>query len=310
MRKNSLVFVFLDGFGLGEPSEKNPLFTTGIPSLEQRIGARLLKGCNVFSSSVLTRGIDACLGINGLPQSATGQTTLLTGINAPKTLGYHLPAFPNSGLIEMIQKHSLLKRAAEMGLKVTFANAYTDSYFEKAAQGRAQQSVTTHCLLAAGLQFRTLEDLRNNNAVYWDITRHYLRDTVDASWDVINPYDAGHHLTTLAHTHDLVLYESFLSDLIGHKTDLHLAENLLYSLDLFFRGILSSLSSETSLLICSDHGNIEDMDVGTHTRNPVPLIVLGPAAPCFAEVTSLHQVSGAVLNALSIPIESEPISSP
>ena len=35
------------------------------------------------------------LGIEGLPQSATGQTALFTGINAAQLLGRHLFGFPN-----------------------------------------------------------------------------------------------------------------------------------------------------------------------------------------------------------------------
>ena len=38
---------------------------------------------------------DACLGVDGRPQSASGQTTILTGVNVPATLGYTTSrAFP------------------------------------------------------------------------------------------------------------------------------------------------------------------------------------------------------------------------
>ena len=51
------------------------------------------------------------------------------------------------------------------------------------------------------------------------------------------------------------------------------------SLELFdgmLEGILETLdTTETLLLITSDHGNIEDMSTKVHTRNPVPAILFG-----------------------------------
>ena len=39
--------------------------------------------------------LDAGLGVEGLPQSATGQAVLLTGVNIPAELGYHYGPKPN-----------------------------------------------------------------------------------------------------------------------------------------------------------------------------------------------------------------------
>ena len=122
---NKLIFIFLDGVGLGEDDADNPLATTGLPFLTSLLGAPLLKDLTVRQPQLLCQGIDACLGVAGIPQSATGQTALLTGCNAARHLGYHLPAFPNEALIELIQQDSLLKRAKSRGLRATFANAYT-----------------------------------------------------------------------------------------------------------------------------------------------------------------------------------------
>ena len=52
--------------------------------------------------------IDAALGIEGLPQSATGQTALFTGVNAPQLVGMHISAFPTQDLRDTIAKHSFL----------------------------------------------------------------------------------------------------------------------------------------------------------------------------------------------------------
>ena len=74
----SIIFVFLDGFGLGSSGSSNPLFTTGIPSLESLIGSKLVAGYEIFNTGATFKGIDASLGVEGLPQSATGQTALCT----------------------------------------------------------------------------------------------------------------------------------------------------------------------------------------------------------------------------------------
>ena len=43
-------------------------------------------------------GLDARLGVPGLPQSATGQTTILTGHNGPAIIGEHYGPYPNQPL--------------------------------------------------------------------------------------------------------------------------------------------------------------------------------------------------------------------
>ncbi|MEO0807063.1 MAG: hypothetical protein AAFY33_12240, partial [Cyanobacteria bacterium J06643_4] len=86
----SFLLVFLDGVGLGEPNNNNPLAQPeAMPFLSDYLGQRLLKGAALRQSNVLLKAIDATLGVEGLPQSATGQATIYTGQNAPKFLGRH-----------------------------------------------------------------------------------------------------------------------------------------------------------------------------------------------------------------------------
>jgi hypothetical protein len=290
-----LLFVFLDGFGLGDANSTNPLFFHGCPKLEKRLGARLIKGIDIYENNVLVRGIDACLGIEGIPQSATGQTSLLTGQNAQAMLGYHLPAFPNEELVGIINEHSLLKTIVQKGYRATFANAYTEQYFEKAATRRYPHSVTTNCALAAELRFRTLCDLKKNEAVYWDITRSHLYKDAEKSFLQIRPADAARHLAELATIHEFTLFECFEPDLIGHKRSVLDALFFLDKIDRFLDELINRMGSNTTLLICSDHGNIEDLRNGTHTVNRVPLIVLGPGATYFSDVDRIDQVAGGVL---------------
>lgn len=50
---NPFIFVFLDGFGLGNPLSSNPMFSDGITVLETIAGEKLLDGTDVLRSSAL-----------------------------------------------------------------------------------------------------------------------------------------------------------------------------------------------------------------------------------------------------------------
>ena len=291
---NSILLLFLDGFGLGKADKDNPLYTYGLPGLERKIGCKFLANNSICTSSILLKGIDACLGVHGVPQSATGQTALFTGINAPSVLGYHLPAFPDQTLIDIIHSHSIIKQLTDLGLRATFANAYSDTYFEKVAQRQFTHSVTTHCVLAANIPFRTTDDLLHDNAVYWDITRTYLN--LSSNIKTISPESAGSHLSSIAGEHELTIFECFATDIIGHSTSMEKAVEILTIIDAFICGILDTMPENVSLLLSSDHGNIEDLSVGKHTENAVPLLVVGPSAPFFSSVDRIDQVTPAIID--------------
>src|SRR5204862_5361459 len=65
---------------------------------------------------------DARLGVDGLPQSATGQATIITGENAPARLGRHLSAFPGGSLRPLLRERSLFRTLGDRGLRVAHAN--------------------------------------------------------------------------------------------------------------------------------------------------------------------------------------------
>ena len=128
------------------------------------------------------------------------------------------------------------------------------------------------------------------------------------------PATAGANLAALAHDHEFVFYESFLPDLAGHARlgaeratqdsagkeaivvgQVHAAMALL---DGMLGGVLAALRPGDTLLVTSDHGNIESLAAPAHTRNPVPLLAVGPGAPAFADVADIAGVAGAILAAL------------
>ena len=121
----SILLIFVDGIGIGTRGAHNPLDGLDCEffglfqgeSRELPFGGRL---------SIT----DARLGVEGLPQSATGQTTILTGVNASQLIGRHLHGYPSPRLKQAIAEKSIYKQLMERNRSVTFANAYTRSYLD------------------------------------------------------------------------------------------------------------------------------------------------------------------------------------
>lgn len=292
-------FVFLDGVGLGPNDSTNPLAVAPMPHVRDWLGGGLVAGREVQQADLLFRPLDACLGVGGLPQSGTGQTALFTGVNAAAVEGMHIAAYPTAALRALIEKHSLLKRVKEMGKRATFANAYSDRYWELVAERRLRHSATTLMSMAAALRFRTLADLRQGKALYWDIVHFALRERLGSEWPLLAPEEAGRRLARLAALHDLVLYESFLPDLVGHRRISLSYTYLLDMIDRFLGSLSQNLDGDVSLVLCSDHGNLEDPETKGHTYNPVPLLVIGAAVPYFGAAKAITDVTPAILNALA-----------
>lgn len=298
----SIIFVFLDGVGLGPAEESNPFWSTDTPALRQLLGGPLVSGVRVEGRGpgvpVVLRGIDATLGVPGLPQSGSGQTALFTGVNAARVAGTHVFAFPTERLRQVIAEHSILKRATEQGLRATLANAYSDSYWSWVQdKRRGRHSATTLTNMAADLPFRTFEDLRRGTAVYWDITHEIARERFHADLDPIPAVEAGRRLARLGSEYHLVLYETFITDLAGHDRLPMPVEWTLKRVDGFLGGLIEARSPGATVVVCSDHGNLEDSRFRGHTTNPVPLLVVGPGAedPVWESVGAITDVPEAIL---------------
>jgi hypothetical protein len=243
---------------------------------------------------------DARLGVEGLPQSATGQTAMLTGVNASQLIGRHLHGYPSPRLKQVLAEHSIYKKLIVHGHSVTFANAYTRHYFE--ARPRFV-SCTTVAAETAGLRFRMLEDLVEGRAVSHDFTNRFL---IDKGFEVksCKPEQAGVNLSRIAASHSFTLYEHFITDRIGHERDRELSRKMISEhiplLTRFIRATLEASDlSRQSVIITSDHGNIEDARRRTHTMNPVATIAFGVARELIvSRVRSLTDIAPAIVEAL------------
>jgi 2,3-bisphosphoglycerate-independent phosphoglycerate mutase len=266
MSHTSVILYFIDGLGIGTRGAHNPL--ARIENIEP------LAHFQGETATVFDDGIMASLGIEGRPQSASGQTTILTGVNAPQILGAHKQGFPNQTLRDVIAKHSIFLQLKNQSIEPNlFANAYTKQYFE--THYKRWKSATTCAVEAAEMSFRMIPDLLGGFAIFHDFTNEVLRERgVDVP--LISPQEAGQRLAKLAAAHRFTLYEHFLTDKIGHEQDFAWAERHLPKLAEMIRTVLRNINLETTtFILTSDHGNIEDLSVRNHTLNKVPTIVWG-----------------------------------
>ena len=282
-----ILMLFFDGWGLGaDDPATNPFLTAPMPTLRELFdGAMPTSDNGNFNSTRATLvPTDATLGVPGLPQSATGQTTILTGVNAPRAIGEHLGPYPNAALRKILAHDNLFQQLATANRHVAFANAYPPIFFERLARGKARRSATSYAAHAANVRYRDIDDLRAGRAVsafvtneVWSkIPRSSAGRKHGANVPLITAREAGRNLARLARENDFTLFEYFLTDAAGHRADSAFTASVLAEVDELLRGILDEIDFADSLVITtSDHGNVEDTAARGHTLNPVPTMLIG-----------------------------------
>ncbi|WP_093688720.1 alkaline phosphatase family protein [Sporolituus thermophilus] len=295
-----VLLVFVDGLGLGTSDETvNPLIRFHTTFFEMLFGRPLTQEIGRFvSSRACLVPVDARLETAGLPQSATGQTALFTGINAAKELGRHVAGFPGPQLTEFIRQYGIMKRLVDKKYMATSANMYTPNYLNLVAARKRRHAATTLVILEAGQPLRSLAELLNGDAVYQDLTNEML---AEAGFPVplVTPALAGRRLVEIACRHHFTMFEYFQTDRCGHKQDWQKAAHIVGRLDQFFWAIWQAMPANMTVIIASDHGNFEDFSVRTHTYNPVPVIVFGCRCTEAAEqIRQLTDVTPTIIGLL------------
>jgi len=282
----SVVFLFLDGVGLGQTNaDTNPVNKNLAPLFSSLLGITPPVLPAVRPGSLTTSlAIDANLGVEGLPQSGTGQTALFTGVNASKMLGRHFGPYPHSSLRPLLHERNLLGRLVREGKRVCFANAFPERFFQHMAARPSRLTVTTLSCSMSGIPLMTSEDLMAGRALSADITNEAWPELGYPMIQTIPAREAGKRLASLAREYDLVLFEYWRTDHAGHAMDRTDAAEVLRRFDGLLDGFLRTEgTSESLLVITSDHGNLEDLSVKVHTRNPVPLVLHGEGHRTMSE---------------------------
>ncbi|MBT3313544.1 MAG: hypothetical protein HN390_02925 [Anaerolineae bacterium] len=296
-----LLFLFLDGVGLGANNpDTNPLARAKMPTLHILLGKQTMTASTApyHGKKATLLALDTTLGVDGMPQSATGQATLLTGINIPAEIGYHYGPKPNADVREFLlntNNDSVIaseatqspSEKANKGETIFFwlrankktaalLSAYPDGYFKGINSGKRLYSAIPLAVTQAGFPLFTAEDIYAERALAADFTNEGWRKMLkDETAPLFTPEEAGAKMTKLAMQYDFSFFEYWASDYAGHKQDMDWAINQLESFDGVIKGLLDTMPDNLLVLVTSDHGNMEDLGTRRHTDVDVPCLLLG-----------------------------------
>ena len=287
-----LLLLFFDGIGVGrgDPAE-NPFAAIGARRLGPLAGGAADDGAGF-------RALDATLGVPGLPQSATGQTTLLTGANAARLAGHHLTGVPGPTLWPVLETRSVFLELVRAGGRPTFANAFAREHF---TARRPRWSASTRAAMAAGLRFRMWdEEGRAGTALSHDYTGEWMT-RLGRPMPRLDADAAARVLDGLVETHDFVLYEYFLTDLVAHRGTSEQKLEQARRVEALVDAVLRRVDlGRHQVVVTSDHGNLEEASHPRHTLNPVPLLAWGPRCERLLErATDLTDVAPGVLDCVA-----------
>ncbi|NNF06783.1 MAG: hypothetical protein HKN21_08480 [Candidatus Eisenbacteria bacterium] len=318
-----VILIFVDGLGLGDKTAaSNPLRDHHLRLLANHLpkgwappheeGGRLKTLPPVVRSKEsypdeTIMACDASLGLTGLPQSATGQTAMMTGVNPALVLGHHVTGFPSPTLKRLLMEHSVFLKLKKKGIPCVFMNAFTPRFFQepKKIWKMGRLGSLSWAYRASGLPFLSFEDLRNERAVLFDLAQ----DSAFArSHELprITPEKTGQNLVQGSRPYKLAVFEYFETDKAGHRRDLAYAVHVLRKLERFLEAVRIQAAKEPSctVIITSDHGNIEDLSTKSHTHNPIPCIILGDQSEYFrSRLGRLEYMTPALLGYLASPAE-------
>jgi hypothetical protein len=305
-----VALLFIDGVGIGpkDPST-NPLAGGGF------LHAQFLDGPGVPlpDGSVLFRA-DTTFGLPGRPQSASNQTAIYTGVEAPRLLSGHVAGYPTAQLRALIDEQSIVRRIRSAGRSATSANAFPSGYLDAVglpwigpSDGaaipsrrlkRLRASAGPLAMAAGGVPLRTLEDARAGRGLThdidggigrrfgWPLPTRTAAEAAQVFWDLAE---------------DFTLFEHFLADAAGHARDSEGVKSAIASFDAFARALIATRPGDCGIIICADHGNAEDVSTRNHTTHPVAVMTFGLDAP--PKVSSVADVGKLVLWALGLPDE-------
>jgi 2,3-bisphosphoglycerate-independent phosphoglycerate mutase len=298
---------FMDGVGLGRADTAvNPFTQAALPNLTALLG----KGWYAQQDGLISTGraslipTDPCLGVDGRPQSATGQATILTGRNIPRQIGEHYGPKPNPAVTAAVAAGNLFHEVTAGGGQAALLTPYPDGYFAAIESGRRLYSAVPLAATSAGLSLMTADDLRNGRAVSPDFSGAGWLSHLDYE-DIpqLTLDGGGRQIARLAADYHFSFFEHWPSDRAGHRGSLTAAARHLEQIDAALGGLIDAWDDERGLLIItSDHGNIEEKNHRQHTVNPVPTILVGyNHAELAAQVHDLTDIAKIVRQVLGLP---------
>ncbi|MCL4254094.1 MAG: hypothetical protein KJ043_09975 [Anaerolineae bacterium] len=302
--KPHILLIFLDGVGLGDDVPHNPFAIADFPSLHTLSGRkRWLRDVGIQKTArSLFIPTDAQMGVSGLPQSGTGQATIITGRNIPHLIGEHYGPKPNQATRQLLDEDNFFKQVIRQGKTASLLEAYPPPWHKGINSGKSLPSSYQYALKSAGIRFFDEADLHAGNALSGDWTGEGWRTQLGyADMPVLTPFEAGVRLVELSRKYDFAFFAHWLTDVIGHRGTIEEATTLLTTFDGVMNGVLSAWDdSEGVVIITSDHGNIEDIGNRHHTANRVPTVIIGDQKNMFDDMDTLADIAGRMGQILGI----------
>ena len=290
--------VFIDGVGIGkEDYQNNPFFRFGFKTFSEIFGTMPhLNNMKLNGENSFLFPVDALMGVPGIPLSGTGQTSIFCGINAQKKIGKHFGPYPYSTLVPVIEEKNIFKEFIRKKKKVAFANAYPKVFFDYVDSGRRRLSVTTFSCILNGMRLNKISDLHSGNALSAEIDNRRLAERMGYKLKVIKPETAAARLIRLGAQNHFTLFEIFHTDHMGHGRNIEWLEYFHNVLDRFLLGLIKNLEKDMTLIVCSDHGNYEDLSIKMHTLNPTLCITAGKDSQMLSKrIRKLSDIKSAIM---------------
>lgn len=288
----------MDGVGIGKKDyEYNPFFKYGFKTFSEILGGiphldeQKLKGNNTFLFPV-----DASMGIPDIPLSGTGQTSIFCGINAPKLIGQHFGPYPYSTLVPIIKEKNIFRSFIQRRKKVNFVNAYPKQFFDYVNSGRRRLSVTTLSCILNGMRLNKISDVHKGKALAADINNRHFIEKMNYKLKVIKAETAADRLIRIGSKNHFTLFEIFHTDHLGHGRNTEWLEYFTNILDRFLFHTITNLKKDMTLIVCSDHGNFEDLSIKMHTLNPAIGTTAGKNAELLSKkIKKLYDIKPAIM---------------
>ena len=290
--------IFIDGIGIGKKDyQNNPFFKFGFRTFTEIFGSiPFLENQMLKSENAFVFPVDARMGVSGIPLSGTGQTSIFCGVNAPKIIGKHFGPHPYSTLVPIIREKNILHEFQKLKMKVTFANAYPKVFFDYVNSGRRRLSVTTLSCILNGMRLNKISDLHRGKALSAEIDNRRMVERLNYKLPIIKPETAANRLLKIGSKNHFTLFEIFHTDHLGHGRNIEWLEYTTKVLDRFLYHTITNLPKNMTLIVCSDHGNFEDLSIKMHTLNHAIGITAGKNAEYLSKrIKKLYQIKPSIM---------------
>jgi len=283
-----ILFLFLDGIGLGENNPAiNPFAAAQMPIVTRLSnGQRWLRGIgkqhNARATFIPT---DPRLGIAGRPQSGSSQAAILTGHNVPQIIGRHYGPKPNEAIRTLLQQDNIFKYLNEQGKRSALLDGYPPRLLNDIERGYTLPSSIQFAAIQGGHPLFTQDDVFAGRALTAEWTGTSWRDYLNIhDTPVYSPQQAGRKLVQISRHYDFAFHSHWMTDYVGHRGPFERGVELLEVFDGVMEGILDTWHDDEGLVIVtSDHGNMEHIGDRKHTENDVPTLIIGKDKDQFAQ---------------------------